>query len=111
MVDGSLLQWGEKNSNNGLRLEFNPNKCMKECIHELLPHIGNKHVTRIDIALDYIGTEISEYLWLPDRKRKRRIFCGKDGKLETVQFGSRASDKRYRIYDKAREQEEPEKAP
>lgn len=111
MIDGSLLQWAEKGCSPELRLEFNPNKCMKEEIARIMPYIDQKYITRLDVAIDYKGIEISNYIWFPDRKRKRTMFYGKDGKTETIQFGSRASDKMFRLYDKAREQKEPSMAP
>jgi len=107
MVDGSIFQIAEK----GLgippaRIEFNPNKCIEQEINMLLFYMKDIRMTRIDIAIDYWGIAKFEELYWHDltNRRKRIIYLSASGVLETLYIGSGGSEKRFRIYDKAKEQ-------
>jgi len=65
-------------------------------------------MTRIDIAIDYFGVTKFEELYWHDltNRRKRIIYLSPSGVLETLYIGSGGSEKRFRIYDKAKEQDD-----
>lgn len=105
-----LSKWHE---NKG-RIDFNPNKIndfltgsMKTFIHDLFL---NPHFSRADIACDMIGVPddfITQYR-IVDPVSFKPIY-GRSGKLETAYWGSRASERQIRLYNKKLEQETKKK--
>lgn len=90
-----------------LRFEFNPQKCgeIQQSIWEVVfLYASNIALTRVDVAIDYIGERISEYRWSYKRTVAGAVYYGRDGAIETIYIGSRQSDRVYRVYDKRREQ-------
>ncbi|MGB9660581.1 MAG: hypothetical protein ACPL5F_01005 [Moorellaceae bacterium] len=87
-----------KNIKEG-RVEFNPNKCDLEFVTDFIrEYMKDKEITRLDIAIDYEGVDISNYLIWTERRVSSSWNYGK--KLESVYIGSRSSERFYRIYDK-----------
>ncbi|MDN6915063.1 replication protein, partial [Klebsiella pneumoniae] len=92
------------------RIDFNPNKIsqflagsMKNFIHDLFLE---PHFSRADIACDIIEVPddfITQYR-LVDPVSFKPIY-GRSGKLETAYWGSRASERQIRLYNKKLEQE------
>lgn len=81
------------------RIEFNPNKCDLEFVTGFIQeYMTSREVTRVDIAIDYYGVDISDYVVVTDRKVSTSWNYGR--KLESVYIGSRSSERFYRIYDK-----------
>lgn len=99
-----------------IRYEYNPNNFKEEHYKELaelnaliLSHIKNRHLSRIDIALD---------MYLPnfhslEIKSLRRVssveYKSASEVLQTKYFGVRDSDFFYRLYDKATERQAKDK--
>lgn len=105
--DGTMLQVKAKQAKDikDFRLEFNPNKCDKEMVYELLRCGEDGHLTRLDVAVDYVGYDLAAYQWMDQARRKRRIYQSAAGRLETRYMGDRSSDgEMVRIYNKAKEQ-------
>ena len=92
------------------RIDFNPNKInqflassMKNFIHDLFLE---PHFSRADIACDIIDVPddfITQYR-VVDPVSFKPIY-GRSGKLETAYWGSRASERQVRMYNKKLEQE------
>lgn len=82
------------------RIELNPNKATDR-VWELVRCLEVDHASRVDVALDYPGVPIGEYVWRRDRV-KVNSWMGRDG-LESCYLGSRGSDRFVRIYDKGLE--------
>jgi len=92
------------------RIDFNPNKIsqflagsMKNFIHDLFLE---PHFSRADIACDIIDVPddfITQYR-VVDPVSFKPIY-GRSGKLETAYWGSRASERQIRLYNKKLEQE------
>jgi len=92
------------------RIDFNPNKIgeflkgsMKQFIHDLFL---DAHFSRADIACDILGVPddfITQYR-IVDPVSFKPIY-GRSGKLETAYWGSRASERQVRLYNKKLEQE------
>ena len=92
------------------RIDFNPNKInqflassMKNFIHDLFLE---PHFSRADIACDIIDVPdefITQYR-VVDPVSFKPIY-GRSGKLETAYWGSRASERQIRMYNKKLEQE------
>ena len=92
------------------RIDFNPNKIsqflassMKNFIHDLFIE---PHFSRADIACDIIDVPddfITQYR-VVDPVSFKPIY-GRNGKLETAYWGSRASERQIRLYNKKLEQE------
>ena len=92
------------------RIDFNPNKInqflagsMKNFIHDLFL---DPHFSRADIACDMIDVPddfITQYR-VVDPVSFKPIY-GRSGKLETAYWGSRASERQIRMYNKKLEQE------
>lgn len=96
------------------RIDFNPNKIgqflassMKGFIHDLFL---DPHFSRADIACDIIDVPdefITQYR-VVDPVSFKPIY-GRSGKLETAYWGSRASERQIRMYNKKLEQERKRK--
>ena len=101
-----ILKWQEVKG----RIDFNPNKIsqflagsMKNFIHDLFLE---PHFSRADIACDIIDVPdefITQYR-VVDPVSFKPIY-GRSGKLETAYWGSRASERQIRMYNKKLEQE------
>ncbi|MDQ8478682.1 replication initiation factor domain-containing protein [Enterococcus faecium] len=96
------------------RIDFNPNKInqflsgsMKNFIHDLFLE---PHFSRADIACDIVDIPddfVSQYR-VVDPVSFKPIY-GRSGKLETAYWGSRASERQIRMYNKKLEQERKRK--
>lgn len=106
-VDGSLIQLGDKDI---IRYDFNPNNVRsgehEKHVFQLLKTIKHARLSRIDIAFDFYGHDLSEYTWLDYRSRKRNYWTDSSNKLETLYIGAKDSEWKIRIYDKAKEQKD-----
>ncbi|HBL6676118.1 TPA: replication initiation factor domain-containing protein, partial [Enterococcus faecium] len=101
-----ILKWQDGKG----RIDFNPNKInqflsgsMKNFIHDLFLE---PHFSRADIACDIIDVPdefITQYR-VVDPVSFKPIY-GRSGKLETAYWGSRASERQIRLYNKKLEQE------
>ncbi|HCD3420925.1 TPA: replication initiation factor domain-containing protein, partial [Enterococcus faecium] len=101
-----ILKWQEGKG----RIDFNPNKIsqflassMKKFIHDLFLE---PHFSRADVACDLIDVPdefITQYR-VVDPVSFKPIY-GRSGKLETAYWGSRASERQIRMYNKKLEQE------
>lgn len=96
------------------RIDFNPNKIssflagsMKNFIHDLFLE---PHFSRADIACDILGVpdEFIQQYRIVDPVSFKPIY-GRSGKLETAYWGSRASERQVRLYNKKLEQEQKKK--
>lgn len=109
-LDGSVLQIAEINAVRSgkvkeLRYEFNPNKKTYEKLHmRVLSMMKDVHFTRIDIALDVYGVDMSTWKWIDSQSRKYNVWYGHHGEVETWYVGGKDSEVRIRIYNKALEQ-------
>lgn len=105
-----LLQFHEGKA----RIDFNPNKInqflagsMKNFIHDLFLE---PHFSRADIACDILDVpdEFIQQYRIVDPVSFKPIY-GRSGKLETAYWGSRASERQVRMYNKKLEQEQKKK--
>lgn len=90
------------------RLDFNPWKKSDDVVRELrriLSIVERPRVTRLDVAIDYIGVDLSMVEWMEDRSRKRQELRSSSRRLETLYLGSLKSNNLLRIYDKGLESE------
>lgn len=97
---GELIEMGDRGR---VRLDFNPNKANMEQIEDILSRLKYPHLTRLDIAVDYFGIDLSKVEWISKKRRKRNIWKDENGILETLYIGAPSSEKRFRIYNKALE--------
>lgn len=112
LLSGGVLQiLGREYQTTGkdaVRVEFNPNNLTNdeaEFFRLLRLVVKGARVTRVDIAVDYIGENLSDArIWPVGRLVKQGYYYGSDGRLETHTMGAGGSDKYFRYYDKAREQ-------
>lgn len=89
------------------RIDFNPAKLNNMEIDEVYTIIAKAiypRITRLDIAIDYRGYDLSTVEWVEDRARSRVAHHGGNGKLQTLYLGAWSSNNFIRIYDKAKEQ-------
>lgn len=108
-VDGSYIAISGDDVKNmpNVRVDFNPNTLSDEGKKDLLEIIRRTvrpRLSRIDVAVDYIGKDLSQMEWHEAIERKRQTIQSASGKLETLYLGSFSSDKLTRIYDKGKEQ-------
>lgn len=114
-LDGSILQIAETGAVRsgkvqGLRYEFNPNNTTFEKIHmAVLRHFKHARISRIDVAMDVLDVDMSDWHWLDRKSRKQNHWVDGLGKKETVYVGGKDSDLKLRIYNKALEQGESDK--
>jgi len=100
-----FFQFG--NDKNSFRIEFNPNMLIdseKESIKHILSYGFDFHLTRLDVAIDLYNYDLSSYNITTLKPIKKAYYYGKDGLLETAYFGSMKSNRFFRIYNKAKEQ-------
>ncbi|QDZ88757.1 replication initiation factor domain-containing protein [Priestia megaterium] len=115
--DGSVLQIGEINAVRSgkikeLRYEFNPNKKTYEKLHtKVLRLMKDAHFTRVDIAFDVYGVDMSNWKWVDSQSRPFLVYHGGGGQIETWYVGGKDSEIRIRIYNKALEQGDKRKTP
>lgn len=83
------------------RVEFNPNKLTPR-VASLIQIFETDHVTRCDVALDYLGLDVRD-AWFSRPRVKSAYHVGPGG-VESLYLGSRGSDRCVRVYDKALEQ-------
>ncbi|MDD4706415.1 MAG: replication initiation factor domain-containing protein [Bacilli bacterium] len=91
------------------RIEFNPNKINElenEILQFILKQCFNYHLTRIDIACDLFNYKLQDYNITTLKPMKKAYYYDRVGELETVYIGSLKSNRFFRIYNKAREQNE-----
>lgn len=87
-----------------IRIEYNPtNELQSATAEELLSLMKIKRPTRCDWALDY-SADLSKYLFATTRSRASCSYYSQSGTLETHYLGSKDSPDKYRIYNKALEQ-------
>lgn len=88
-----------------VRMEYNPNVISKVLV-DFIEHGFSKelfpvrHMSRIDIALDVFGRDLT-YLFLDRPRVKSTRICGINNSLENTYYGMRKSDLFIRIYNKA----------
>ncbi len=82
------------------RIELNPNK-VTDRVLELVRGFRVDHVTRADVALDYEGVGVTDFIFQRDRV-KTTMFRRPSG-VEGFMLGGRTSERFVRIYDKALE--------
>lgn len=97
LQNGELLEVGLKGK---IRLDFNPNTANMKQIEHILSCMKYPYLTRLDIAVDYFGKDLSNVEWTSSKRRKRNVWMDEDLKVETLYIGAPTSDKRYRIYNK-----------
>lgn len=95
--NGELIEIGDKQK---VRIDFNPNTANMKEIEDILSRLKYPHLTRLDIAVDYFGIDLSHIEWTSSKRRKRNEWYSAKGALETLYIGAPSSDKRYRIYNK-----------
>lgn len=117
LIGGGMLQITHETGfvdNDGytvhqIRLEFNPNKIsmykqlQKEYLR-LIKLIKEPKITRKDVAIDLRNIDINDFSVIDYSGRKRVEYKKSTMELETLYFGSKHSDERHRIYNKAVEQ-------
>lgn len=81
----------------------------KDLVIKVINLLGNPHLTRIDIAFDYINCKYAgmrHKLYLPGTTSTTYTkYYGKGGQIETVNVGKRKSTRMFRYYNKLVEQE------
>ena len=104
-IRGKLLE------RRNFRMEFNPSKINSEqsvfIKKEIMPLLTDVGFSRMDIALD-VSEDLSNY-HIEITGRKRGIYLGRDGSLETLYIGTRRSNVMIRLYDKKKQLLEEEK--
>lgn len=101
--NGECIEIGDKGK---VRLDFNPNNANMNEIGRIMRCLKYPHLTRLDIAVDYFGENLSRVEWDSEKRRKRNYWIDADGTLETLYIGAPSSDKRFRIYNKELERKE-----
>lgn len=98
------LEKARKMGIRDFRLEFNPRLSRHEQMEFIerfvIPNLNNVSISRIDIAFDF-ERDLSNYVI--DKAISRRVYFGKDNKVETIYWGSPKSEYQIRIYDKYKE--------
>ena len=87
-----------------VRLEFNPTQQTEksdEVKNYFLDVLEDKSVSRADLAFDVYG-DLSGYR-LNRAGVSSNYYMGRSGRLETLYYGSRGSDKQIRMYNKLKE--------
>jgi hypothetical protein len=115
MVDGSVLQFGEIDAVRAgkvkqLRYDFNPNNTGSEKLHiRVMSSMKDVHCTRIDVAFDVVGVDMSRWVWIDSKSRPYNVYYSGNGEIETWYVGGKDSEIRIRIYNKALEQKQKDK--
>lgn len=90
-----------------IRVDFNPNSLSEDGakeLHEILGMMASQRLSRVDVAIDYVGKDLSNLEWHETIERSRRLYTSRTGRLETLYLGAPSSDRQTRIYDKGLEQ-------
>lgn len=89
-----------------IRVEYNPAKADEQTVAELSLILGcvrgRAKVTRIDVAVDYIGETPDNWTWYKPNVSEARYY-GRDKALETHNFGKADCTEQVSVYDKRRE--------
>lgn len=97
--------WDRRN----MRVEFNPNKLTKYELfwlkRNIIDYMDDVRFTRIDLAFDF-KHDLSDYYAMSDKALKKTVFYGRNGSMETKDFGVRDSDRFIRIYNKKQERKD-----
>lgn len=95
-----------------LRIDFNPNKIARLNAFSLVEFIrkvttSSRHVSRCDLACDLVGVD-NEYMRAHrvNRPLKTEFVHDKQGRIDTLYFGSTGSRTRLRIYNKLAERQD-----
>lgn len=93
-----------------IRIDFNPNHSMHSpagqwLLKEVIAKIEEKHFSRCDIAFDVYNFPQIQYYQVWKWGMTKKFFYGKNGQIQTVYFGARASERQIRLYNKKLEQE------
>ncbi|WP_056985378.1 replication initiation factor domain-containing protein [Lactobacillus amylovorus] len=93
-----------------IRIDFNPNHSMHSpagqwLLKEVIAKIREKHFSRCDIAFDVYNFPQIQYYQVWKWGMTKKFFYGRDGQIQTVYFGARASERQIRLYNKKLEQE------
>lgn len=95
----------------GVRVDFNPNRRNSmnsahlawRTLHKILTGmVGKKRLSRIDIAFDVFDNRMENYRYFKPGIGK--TIYSREGRVETLYYGSPMSDKQIRQYNKQREQ-------
>lgn len=109
-LDGSVMQVAEKELVTSghmkeLRYDFNPNRKEYNRLHnEVLGLMKNSHSTRVDMAFDIYGVDMSSWRWIDTLGRPFNVWYSGAGEVETWYIGGKSSDPKIRVYNKAKEQ-------
>jgi hypothetical protein len=96
-LKGELLEIGEKGK---IRLDFNPNNANMQQVKDIVSRLKYIYLTRLDVAVDYFGIDLSEVEWTSPKRRKQNLWLNQEGQQETLYIGAPSSERRYRIYNK-----------
>ncbi|SDZ45584.1 replication initiation factor domain-containing protein [Bacillus sp. 166amftsu] len=96
-LKGELLEIGEKGK---IRLDFNPNNANMREVENIVSRLKYPYLTRLDVAVDYFGIDLSEVEWTSPKRRKQNLWLNQEGQPETLYIGAPSSERRYRIYNK-----------
>src|SRR5699024_7506584 len=100
LIDNEKVSYHEEK----VRLEFNPTQQTEksdEVKNYFLDVLKDKSVSRADLAFD-VHADLSGYR-LNRAGVSSNYYMGRSGKLETLYYGSRGSDKQIRMYNKLQE--------
>ncbi|MFC9916807.1 replication initiation factor domain-containing protein, partial [Streptomyces sp. NPDC127197] len=110
MVDGSLFQYTDSDKLQALRYDFNPNNIRpskenehRRAVVEILRTMKYPKLSRVDIAFDFKGVDLSDYNFIDEGVRKKNMWFDGTNKLETLYIGAPNAHLRIRVYDKAKE--------
>ena len=98
----------KRNKFNGWRIETSnhiQSPKEKQFISNIIALFDSPHVTRLDIAIDFINCEhagMNYKIFKPNTTTT--VHYNKAGKIETTYYGKRKSNVQYRYYDKRLEQ-------
>lgn len=94
---------------DAIRIDFNPNHGMLseggKWLRALIARLPNKHFSRCDVAFDIFNLDQVKMYQFWQFGITKKVFYGMDGEIETTYYGSSASEKQVRIYNKKKEQE------
>lgn len=93
---------------NKIRIDFNPNHGLHtsggKWLLSLISSIENKHFSRGDFAFDIFNNPRAYYYRVWNFGISKRIFLDRKGEVQTIYYGSSASGKQIRQYNKLAEQ-------
>ncbi|MGW8901689.1 replication initiation factor domain-containing protein, partial [Streptomyces sp. NPDC055753] len=77
----------------------------RRAVVDILRTMKYPRVSRIDVAFDFKGVDLTEFYFLDEGVRKKNMWIDGTNKLETLYIGAPNSDLRIRVYNKAKEQQ------